>query len=236
MISVIIPIHESTLKLNKLREQFAQVKYPIEVILVVNKNLKTNIIKNYAHEKVIAAKRKGRGFSLVEGAHHAKGDIILFLHADTILPSNWGEAIKIAMDNDNIIGGSFSLCFDEDNKYLKFLIFLLRILFLTKKEIWGDHAIFIRSQFLKEALQVMNIPLMEDISLSNFMKKKGKVIMLKDKVTTSAKAFKRYGLLGNTFRITKTRLMYALGKNPEEIYEYYYTKNEKSKTNTHFCI
>ena len=225
MITVIIPVHESTSSVNKLRKQLAQVDIPIEVIFVVNKNLKINMSKKNIHEKIIIAEKTGRGFSLIEGARHAKGEIILFLHSDTMLPSNWSKAIRIAMANDDVVGGVFSLSFDEDNKYLNFLIFLLRILFLTKKEIWGDHAIFIRSKFLEGALQVMNVPIMEDIRLSSYMKKKGKIVMLKERVITSSKAFKKHGLLGNTFRIIRTRFMYSLGKDPEEIYKYYYSKS-----------
>lgn len=225
MITVIIPVHESTLGANKLRKQFAQVDIPIEVIFVVNKNLKTNMSKKHIHEKIIIAEKTGRGFSLIEGARHAKGEIILFLHSDTMLPSNWSKAIRTAMANDDVVGGVFSLSFDKESKYQNLIILFAKFLFLVKKEMYGDHAIFIRSKFLKGALQVMNVPIMEDIRLSSYMKKKGKIVMLKERVITSSEAFEKHGLLGNTFRIIRTRFMYSLGKNPEEIYKYYYTKS-----------
>ena len=87
---------------------------------------------------------------------------------------------------------------------------------------WGDRAIFIRSHILKDRTQFMNVPLMEDVKLSGFMKKQGNVVMLKEKAITSADTFIKYGLLRNTFRIIKCRLWYALGGDPEKIYSYYY--------------
>ena len=64
---------------------------------------------------------------------------------------------------------------------------------------------------------------MEDVKLSRFMNKKGIVVMLQEKVITSADTFFKYGLLQHTFRIIKCRLWYALGGNPDKIYRYYYS-------------
>ncbi len=224
MISVVVPIDKLTPYLDIIREQFTLVNTPIEVIFVINKDLKGIVDQEKPYEKVVIAKRRGRGFSCVQGVSEAEGEIVVFLHADTILPKGWDIAISNALLQKHVIGGAFSLTFDDQRRYLKLLIFLSNLLFRLTGELWGDRAIFVRSEYLKDCLTIMNVPIMEDVRLSHCMKKKGDVIMLKEKVTTSATTFTSRGLLRNTLRILKCRLWYALGGNLEEIHGYYYSK------------
>jgi len=222
LISVIIPVANPKY-LNRIRQSLAGATIPIEVIIVVSKDLKGKIFKKYPFEKIIISEVKGRGFACSHGVRLAKGEIIIFLHADTILPQSWNEHILNALTKENIVGGAFSLAFDNDHKYLKLLIFISDVFFKLTRELWGDRAIFIRSQILKDREQFMDVPIMEDVKLSGFMKKKGNVVMLKEKVITSSDTFLKYGLFRHTFRIIKCRLWYALGGNLEKIYSYYYT-------------
>lgn len=64
---------------------------------------------------------------------------------------------------------------------------------------------------------------MEDVRLSKLMNKKGRVIVLKEKVTTSASDFVKYGWFRNSLRTFKARVWYALGGNPQKIFDYYYS-------------
>jgi hypothetical protein len=64
--------------------------------------------------------------------------------------------------------------------------------------------------------------MMEDVRLTMMMKKEGKVVLLKEKVITSAATFRKYGLLHNTMRILLVRLWYGVGRDPQKIYKYYY--------------
>ena len=63
---------------------------------------------------------------LQEGIYHAKGEFIIFLHADTLLPTGWDKIIRREMQNKNIIGGGFSLTFDVNNLYLKILVKIVK--------------------------------------------------------------------------------------------------------------
>ena len=228
MISVIIPVANPKPFLNRIRQSLSGVSAPIEVIVVVSKDLEGKIFKKYSFEKIIISENKGRGFACSQGLRLAKGEIIIFLHADTILPENWNKLILNALTNRNIVGGAFSLAFDTNHKYLKLLIYISDVFFKLTQELWGDRAIFIRSEVLKEHAVLMDVPIMEDVKLSNFMKRKGKVVMLKEKVITSSDTFLKHGLLRHTFRIIKCRLWYALGGNLEKIYDYYYSRGNNT--------
>ena len=224
LISVIIPVANIKPYLNKIRQNLARVSTPIEVIIVVSKDLVGKIFKKYPFEKIIISKLNGRGFACSQGLRSAKGEIIIFLHADTILPENWDKVIRNALANKNIVGGAFSLTFDSNHKYLKLLVIISDLFFMFTRELWGDRAIFVRSEVLKGHAALMEVPIMEDVKLSSFMKKKGKLVMLKEKVITSSDTFIKYGLLRHTFRIVKCRIWYAFGGNPAKIYNYYYSR------------
>lgn len=223
MISVIIPHANPNNSLIRICQSLAAVGSLIEVILVVSKDLKGKIFHEYPIDKIIISEQKGRGHACVGGLRIAKGEIILFLHADTILPPRWDKLIIKALNQKNVVGGAFSLAFDRNHRYLELLILLSDLFFKVYRELWGDRAIFVRSEIIKDHASTMDVPIMEDVKLSAFMKKRGDVVMLKEKVITSSDTFIKYGFLGHTFRIIKARLWYAIGGRLEKIYAYYYS-------------
>ena len=233
MISIIIPVANQDSYLSKIRQSLVRVRTSIEVILVVSPELKGKIYSQNPIEQVIISDVKGRGFSCYHGIQCAKGEVIIFLHDDTLLPQNWNRHILNTLSNKNIVGGGFSLAFDQSNGYLSFLIFLSDVFYKLTGELWGDRAIFVRATILKDKAHFMKVPIMEDVKLSSYMRKKGKVVMLKEKVTTSSKAFLKYGLIRHTFRIMICRLWYALGGNLERIYRFYYSKKLKAYAPVH---
>jgi glycosyltransferase involved in cell wall biosynthesis len=228
LISVIIPVANLTPQLIEIRRRLTKVSAGIEVIFVISKGLEGKIFEKHPFEKIVVSEVNGRGFACSQGMQLAKGEIIVFLHADTLLPKYWDELILNALANKKIVGGAFSLAFDTDHKYLKLLIFISDLFFKITSELWGDRAIFVCAEVLKNHSQLLDVPMMEDVKLSGFMKKKGKVVMLEEKVITSSNTFIKYGLLRHTFRIIKCRLWYALGGSLEKIYDYYYSKGQNS--------
>ena len=222
LLSVVVPIHTMYPVLDQVRAAIQRATTPYEVFLVTQETLAKNLGPVLPHEKIIITSKKGRGLVLAEGARQASGDIIVFLHADTILPDKWDSAIIESVSDQRVIGGGFSLAMDEASAYLKLLIALSKILFYFFHELWGDRALFVRSSFMKQHLLEFEIPMMEDVRLTMMMKKQGKVVLLKEMVITSAATFRKYGLLHNSMRILLVRLWYGVGRNPEKIYEYYY--------------
>jgi len=224
LISLIVPFHESLIGLESLRQQLNLVKTPIEVILVIDRKLEGLIEKKKPYEKIIIKKNKGRGYNFAEGVRNATGDIIVFLHSDTCLPQYWDKAIRRALFHDEVIGGAFSLEFDNKNKYIKISFYLTALICLILGELWGDRAIFIRSKFLKNNLSVIEVPIMEDVRLSRWMNKIGRVVVLKEKVTTNSSTFFEFGFLRKSLRTLKARVWYTLGVDPQKIFNDYYSR------------
>jgi hypothetical protein len=224
LLSVVVPIHTTYPELRQMRAALQHATSPFEVLLVIQENLKQSLGPPLPHEKIIVTSKEGRGHVLAEGIREATGDTIVFVHADTILPNNWDHAITEALKDEAVIGGGFSLTMDETNGYLKLLVVLSDFMFHFHRELWGDRALFVRSAFIRQHLPEFEIPMMEDVRLTALMKEHGKVVLLEEKVITSAATFRKYGLLRNTIRILLVRLWYKVGRDPQKIYEYYYEK------------
>ena len=165
----------------------------------------------------------GRGGAFVRGAQEVEGDVVLLLHSDTVHPLKWDEAIARALEDGQIVGGAFSLSYDVSSLYLKLLIFMSNAFVRLTGEMWGDRAIFVRTEVLQQCLTLMDVPLLEDVRLSKCMNGCGKAIVLREKVVTSADGFRREGMVRHAWRALKCRLWYALGGDLERMYEYYYS-------------
>ena len=224
LISVIVPIHKTSIFFDDIRKTINQASTEIEPIYVIDEKLKDLIKKPYKNEKIIFIKNVSRGLNFAEGLKKANGEIVVFLHSDTLLPSGWDLNIRNVMRDKKVIGGGFSLQFDKEHFFLKILILFSNLLFHFSRELWGDRAIFVRSKQLKNNISVLSAPIMEDVRLSNWMKKNGNVVLLKSKVTTSSETFIKYGLIRNTIRIIKARIWYLVGYDLQKIFDYYYQK------------
>jgi cellulose synthase/poly-beta-1,6-N-acetylglucosamine synthase-like glycosyltransferase len=224
IISIIVPIHIFPKKIHEIRNSILKATTPIEIIYVVDKNVGDFVENIEIIEKIIRKDNKGRGFMFAEGVRHSNGEIILFLHSDTILPIGWDKQIRILLEDKTVIGGGFLLKFDIENSYLNFFLKIFTFRSKKSKILSGDRAIFIRSFLIKNNLKTIEIPIMEDIELSYLMKKKGKIIILNDYVITSADAFIKKGPLRHTIKAVKCFLWYRLGGNLEDIYKSYYSK------------
>ena len=227
-ISVIIPVHQKTAHLTRLREFIVNSPIKNELILVINNpTLKNAIISQHPSEIVIKQPQRGRGFALKCGAQHAHGDILLLLHADSTLSLNWDSEIIKQLKDPSIVGGGFSLRFDNSNPFLEYLIKFSITLFKLTGELWGDRAIFVKTSVLQKCMSALNVPLFEDIRLSKCMHKQGNIVLLNEHIITSAASFQKNGYITQTLRILISRLWYALGGDPKTIYNYYYQFTEK---------
>ena len=159
---------------------------------------------------------------LQNGVSIAQGKIIIFLHVDTILPPKWDEMIIESMQNPAIIGGAFNLSFDQPNLYLMLVEKFVTCLYHKTGIFSGDRAMFVRTAPIQQDIHVLNTPIFEDAELSRWMKKQGKIVLLKESVITGANAFRHQGMIRHTLRILMCSLRYEVGDDLDKIFRYYY--------------
>jgi rSAM/selenodomain-associated transferase 2 len=165
---------------------------------------------------------KGRARQMNRGAAIATGDVLLFLHADTLLPPNAFALIRGAMNDNRFVGGAFDLGFNT--KRTIFRVTELYVFLRTRltKIPFGDQAIFIRRDYFERIGGYRDIPIMEEVELMTRIRKRADAIcIIPAKVRTSVRRYEREGVLFCTLRNWLLQVSYALGISPERLVKWY---------------
>ena len=213
MIYVVIPVFDES-DIDECLKSVFSLEGLFEVIVVDSSNEKNfNItkknIKKFANKIKIIRSSKGRALQLNLGAKKAKGDILVFLHADTTLPSD--SLLKIEeLIKKGYVGGGFLLRFFENNSFLKFISFRSNLRAIFFKIFFGDQTIFVKRDVFMGLKGFKTIPIMEDLDFSKRMKSVGNVGVIKDKVITSGRKYLEHGIIKLTFVYFILMVMYHL--------------------------
>jgi len=160
---------------------------------------------------VIEAPR-GRGPQMNAGAGLAKGETLLFLHADTRLPEDALAHVADALTDDRVCGGNFSLIFGGDTREARLLTRIYPFLRMGGM-IYGDSAIFVRRRVFDRLGGYREYPIFEDCDLYRRMRRLGRFVRLKACATTSSRRFE--GRFIRTFALwSLMQALYWLGVNP----------------------
>lgn len=155
---------------------------------------------------------QGRGRQMNHGATYALGDILVFLHVDTILPRNALLLIGKTLQNIKFVGGAFSLKIQSKKLLLRMTAALSTFRSQITRAPYGDQVIFIRKSFFEAIGGYRDIPLMEDVELMRRIKRKnGKIIILPNLVCTSDRRWLQEGPLYTTLRNSGIIFLYWCG-------------------------
>jgi rSAM/selenodomain-associated transferase 2 len=165
---------------------------------------------------------RGRARQMNAGAAAAKGEILIFLHADTRLPQNALDLIGRTMNRQGLIGGAFDLCIGSQRRMLKIIARIASLRSRLTRIPYGDQAIFIRRDYFDRVGRYPEIPLMEDVELMRRIKKAGgRIGFIPEPVITSARRWEEEGILYGTLRNWLLVSAYLLGASPEKLVKYY---------------
>jgi rSAM/selenodomain-associated transferase 2 len=146
------------------------------------------------------------------GAHHAAGDVLLFLHADTRLPPNADELVR------GFLWGRFDVRIEGRHPLLPLIAWSMNLRSRLSGIATGDQAIFVRRDAFRG---FADIPLMEDVAFSKAMKRRAPPACLRSKVTTSGRRWQARGVLRTILLMWRLRLLYALGVDPAALAKRY---------------
>jgi rSAM/selenodomain-associated transferase 2 len=136
-----------------------------------------------------------RARQLNRGAEIARHVVVLFLHADTLLPHGAADAVERALDAGFVFGG-FRVAFAEPR--LRHVAFMINLRTRMTRAPWGDQAQFAHRETFLRAGGYADLPIMEDYELARRMKREGRVALLPLTVITSGRRFIRKGVLRTT--------------------------------------
>jgi rSAM/selenodomain-associated transferase 2 len=159
------------------------------------------------------------------GARAAQGHIFLFLHADTRLPDGALEAVQGALADPAVVGGRFDVRFDSPRLVLSVIAFFMNLRSRRSGISTGDQAIFVRRDVFESLGGYAEIPLMEDVELTRRLKRRGRVVALRSRVTTAARKWQREGALRTMALMWALRFLYMCGVAPARLHRWYYHRD-----------
>lgn len=163
-------------------------------------------------DRVIAAPR-GRGAPLNAGAALGIGDALLFLHADTALPDGADRLIAAALAQR--AWGRFDLRIAGRHPLLAVIARMINWRSRATGIATGDQAIFVRRETFLAAGGFPDLPLMEDVAISQRLKRLCRPACIATPVITSGRRWEHYGVLRTVLLMWRLRLAFYLGAAPE---------------------
>ena len=163
----------------------------------------------------------GRALQMNCGAEHARGEVLLFLHADTVLPEGGLDAVRAAMQHPQVVGGAFRLAFLPSTPGLRLIAWGTNIRTRLGKLPYGDQALFVRRALFEELGGYAEVPFLEDVVLVQAIRRKGPLAFLHHTVHTSGRRWQQRGLLTTTLRNALIITLYFCGISPATLKRWY---------------
>lgn len=173
------------------------------------------------HGARVTVSPAGRGPQMNAGAAAARGGTLLFLHADTTLPTDAAARIGAALADPGVVGGAFRLGIDSPDLRLGLIARAANLRTRITGVPYGDQALFVRRDAFDAAGGFPDVPIMEDVALGRALKRQGRVVLLPARVRTSARRWEREGVVRTTLRNAALISLYRLGVPPARLARWY---------------
>lgn len=239
-ISVIIPTFNEERKIRACIESAGRLN-PLEIIVADGGSLDNTVKIAELEGATVIYSPKGRGIQMNKGASLAKGEILFFVHADTIFSdeisslchpeviSGFQEILKRVLNDkteifDKYIGGFFRLKFDDDSLSTRLVEFFANLRARMFSLPYGDQAIFIKKDIFKKIGGFREYPFLEDIDMAIRIRKFGKLKYIPLKVIASSRRLKKGYLLSPIVVSLKNVvivLLFMLGIGPSRLARLY---------------
>ena len=221
MISVVIPTldEEAALPatLAALRDQ--DDAPPFEVILADGGSRDATVALFESADRALSGRvvrcaARGRAAQMNAGGAIARGETLLFLHADTLLPPRGLAAIDAALRDPHVAGGGFRLRYLEPDARLRVVGAWATLRSRLTGIHYGDQGMFLRRDLYRRLGGFPPLPLFEDLCLARLLRKEGTVITLSCPVRTSGRRLLAGGVLRTCLRFAWLKARHALGTSP----------------------
>ena len=188
-----------------------------EVIVVDGGSQDATVARARPLADAVVTAPRGRAAQMNAGAARARGEILLFLHADTLLPEAADALVVDGLQRLRRGWGRFDVAIAGRNSLLRVVAALMNARSRLTGIATGDQAIFVTRSLFTAAGGYPDIPLMEDVALSRRLKRFGPPLCLRHKLTTSGRRWEKRGVLRTIFLMWRLRLAYWLGADPRKL-------------------
>jgi len=221
-ISIIVPVLNEAQGISESLAALAPLRARGHEVIVVDggSSDKTPDLARRAADRVVSAPR-GRASQMNAGAALARGEVLVFLHADTRLPEGAGERILQGLAASGRAWGRFDVRIEGASVFLPVIAFFMNQRSRATGIATGDQAIFVRREAFRRAGGFPPLELMEDIALTRSLKRVSRPLCLAEKAVTSGRRWERHGVLRTVFLMGWLRLAFFFGAAPASLARFY---------------
>ncbi len=233
-ISVIIPTYNEEKNIERLiafLQGVAGHEKIIEIILVDGWSAdNTMFLAQRAGARVLKSEVRKRSLQMNMGAEIARGEILYFLHADTMPPDNFVSEVIDQVEQGNV-AGSYRLKFDQEHWFLNLICWFTQ--FNSTFFRFGDQSLFVSAEVFNFAGGYdTGLILMEDQDLVQRLTKYGQFVLMSNNVVTSARKFRDNGIFRLSWIYLKIYALYKLGRPQSQLVQIYLDNIKGGKIGT----
>ena len=163
----------------------------------------------------------GRAAQMNHGARSAHGDILIFLHADTWLHSEFDRILDEKSISEQS-WGYFDIRLSGGHFMFRCIEKLMNLRVGVTGIVTGDHTIFTGRHIFRGLRGYADIPLMEDVELTGRLNKMSPPTRIRQSVTSSSRRWEKHGIARTVLLSWALRFCYALGFDPRDLVKQYY--------------
>ena len=215
-VSVIVPALDEE---QAIESAIAAARQPgiLEIIVVDGGSRDGTVARARTRADRVLCAERGRANQMNAGAAGARGDVLLFVHADTRLPPGCHAAITRALADERVVGGRFDLRLDAPGLPYRVIERMISLRSRITRVATGDQAIFARRSAFERLGGYPPLPLMEDIAFCRALKRVGRIACLRERVVTSARRWQQRGVVRTVVLMWVLRLAYHAGVSPARL-------------------
>lgn len=220
MVTIIVPIYNEERVLSKNIVQFNNLSKQAELLFVDGGSIDKSVgivsgVGSLLHSG------KGRSLQMNKGGFNAQGDILFFMHADTMITPDKLSVIEDAINNRDSIGGCLSQRIGRNAFIYRLIEGYGNIRARKRKIFYGDQGIFVKKDAFERIGGFPKVPIMEDVLFTQQLRKMGKTIVLPDKITVSARRWEKNGIIKTTLLFNLIIILFLLKVPLHKIKQFY---------------
>ena len=221
-LSIVMPVLNEAAGLGAALQALAPFKaHGVQLIIADGgSNDGTAALAHAAGATVVVAPR-GRALQMNAGAAHASAGVLLFLHADTVLPNHADQLIAQALATGQTLWGRFDVRIAGQLPMLRVVAGFMNLRSRLSGIATGDQAIFMTRAAFDAVGGFPAQPLMEDIEICKRLRVLSRPACLRAKVTTSGRRWETRGVWRTVLLMWRLRFAYWRGAAPERLAELY---------------
>ncbi|MCW8987051.1 MAG: TIGR04283 family arsenosugar biosynthesis glycosyltransferase [Gammaproteobacteria bacterium] len=221
-VSIIIPALNEESSIKNLLQQLQVSRQQGHEVIVVDGGSEdqTIAVSTLLADKVIQSD-PGRAVQMNKGAVQASGDILWFLHADSVISENAIKNIQFNLNEQNKDWGRFNIKLSGLHYMFRIIEKMINFRSCLSSIATGDQGIFIKRKIFDDVGGYSNIPLMEDIDISKKLRAQSRSVCIKETLTTSSRRWEKNGILSTILLMWRLRFLYWLGISADKLASQY---------------